>query len=930
MSDRKRGGFFKTLSKFALTAVTATTLLMSPIKAYAHDAYFMGIAVDFGSYRYNAVVTQEDNDWKLSNHKESEIGIFAEHAKTSNFTLPPVSGEADKLKKEYEEFVPKSHLTGKDWALLYTFPGFHQGKTKSNHDATGLDRERAYWVADNLVNSFNDAIAYILSASDYKNSDKEKTSTRTEFLQLAVDVANASDSAMDGNSTQVSFNGKTFDFSSGKDIEHPLKGIEKSHYIKIKVSGGQPSYFVAMVPKGYYPGQELANTIPEDYRDEVEDKEVKNLDWKRIVLQGNTNYIKDGISFSQIDELVKPGKIEQYFSEFISSVLGVVRQLLGLYSFQELMLNDGARATTTYQGLMPLNWFDSAQSLFWVCQCLAWALIIGAIVKLLVSRNLSAVNPMMRVNLIDGIQNLLMTGFMLALIGPLFHVLAVINYKLVAVFGSASNYSQAFGTANTMSSGLVGAILINIAFFIIMIYFNFVYIMRAITIALLYSTAPLFVVSIAFGGKYKQLFGNYMKELTSNIYMQTFHALMIAFFANVTTLGQTRLIESIILLIAFVPMTQWFRQNLMGLSGGGISGQIGGQALSMGMGMVGGATAGFMEQRNRKKIADSVGGGSQMNKKGAQNFGGGSGGSGGANMGANSMADVDAGQVNKMNNELRAMNGKVGGNSPTPSAKKKSLLKEGAKGVGKIAMATAKVGTVGGIMAGSSAVGDRSGVGLATDLAKQKGMQTFNKANDSFSARKGNGEGNIKSALGTMKDMATGSSPGGLDGYEAKAEGYMKEDLANNGNITRYHDAEGLEEDTGIKQIVDVDDHKMYVEYDFDEATQQFNNSNLNGTQEEQNLASIVEAFKNSGNPSMDESKLVAERQAIDYYKSKGIIHTSINKEKGTVGMWVDKEAFGYKNVSKSGKNYIIQKDMNANFSNNEMLKIPNYRRINK
>lgn len=920
MSDRKKGGFFKTLSKFALTAVTATTLLMSPIKAYAHDAYFMGIAVDFGSYRYNAVVTQEDNDWKLSNHKESEIGIFAEHAKTSNFTLPPVSGEADKLKKEYEEFVPKSHVTGKDWALLYTFPGFHQGKTQSNHDATGLDRERAYWVADNLVNSFNDAIAYILSASDYKNSDKEKTSTRTEFLQLAVDVANASDSAMDGNSTQVSFNGKTFEFSSGKDIEHPLKGIEKSHYIKIKVSGGQPSYFVAMVPKGYYPGQELANTIPEDYRDEVEDKEVKNLDWKRIVLQGNTNYIKDGISFSQIDELVKPGKIEQYFSEFISSILGVIRQLLGLYSFQELMLNDGARATTTYQGLMPLNWFDSAQSLFWVCQCIAWALIIGAIVKLLVSRNLSAVNPMMRVNLIDGIQNLLMTGFMLALIGPLFHVLAVINYKLVAVFGSASNYSQAFGTANTMSSGLVGAILINIAFFIIMIYFNFVYIMRAITIALLYSTAPLFVVSIAFGGKYKQLFGNYMKELTSNIYMQTFHALMIAFFANVTTLGQTRLIESIILLIAFVPMTQWFRQNLMGLSGGGISGQIGGQALSMGMGMVGGATAGFMEQRNRKKLVESIGGGTQMNKKGAQNFGGGSGGPGGpggANIGANSMADLDAGQVNKMNSQMRAMNGKTGGNSPVPE-KSKSFAKNSMKGVGKVALATAKAGAIGGVMAGSSAVGDRSGVGLATDLANQKGMQTFNKMDASFNARKNNGEGNIKSALGTMKDLATGNSPNSLDSYKKKEEGYMKEDIVNDGTITRYHDAKGLESDTGIKQIVDAGADNMFIEYDFDDVTQQFNTQNLKGTQEEKNLASMIQSFKNN------------DKQGMNYYRSKGILHASVNNEKGTVGVWINKNPFGYKNVFKSGSNYIIQKDMNANFSNSEILDIPEYRKVKK
>ncbi|KXY51390.1 hypothetical protein AT268_33490 [Bacillus cereus] len=922
MSDRKKGGFFKTLSKFALTAVTATTLLMSPIKAYAHDAYFMGIAIDFGSNRYNAVVSFDDNTTIESNHRESEIGIFAEKAKTSSFEIPSISGEKDKVKKAYDDIVPdvgKLDMAGKDWPLVYTFPGYHTGTTEDSTAATGLDRERAYWVADTLVNSFNDALSYIMSVSGFSKKEADKEFSREDFVQLAINVANASDSAMDGNSGSVEFNGKSFAFSSGKDVPNPVKGTDKAHYVKIKGEGAEPAYFVAMVPKGYYPGQELATSLPKSAQKKVKDFEVKNLDWKRIVLQGNTNYVKSEITFSQVDKLAKPGKIEQYFSEFISSVLGTIRQLLGLYSFQELMLNDGQRSATTYQGIMPLTWFDSAQSLFWVCQCLAWALIIGAIVKLLVSRNLSAVNPMMRVNLIDGIQNLLMTGFMLALIGPLFHILAIINYKLVAVFGSASNYSHAFGTADTMSSGLVGAILINIAFFIIMIYFNFVYIMRAITVALLYSTAPLFVVSIAFGGKYKQLFGNYMKELTSNIYMQTFHALMIAFFANVTTLGQTRLIESIILLIAFVPMTQWFRQNLMGLSGGGISGQIGGQALSMGMNMVGGATAGYMEQRNRKKTMESVSGGSQMNKKGAQNFNGiGAGGSGGANMGANSMADVDSKQTHAMNSQMRGMNGTAGGNSPTPSLKKKSILKEGAKGMGRIAMATAKVGAVGGVMAGSSAVGDRAGMGLATDLAKQKGMQTFNKANDSFTARKENGNGNIKSALGTMKDLTTGSSPDSLDSYTQQAEGYMKEDIANNGAVTRYHNVKGLEEDTGIKQMVDVGDNKMYVEYDFDETTQQFNNSNLNGTQEEQNLATVMESFKNN------------DKHAMDYYKTKGILHATVNKEKGTVGVWVDKEAFGYKNVSKSGNNYIIQKDMNANFSNNEMLKIPNYRKVKK
>lgn len=99
MSDRKKGGFFKTLSKFALTAVTATTLLMSPIKAYAHDAYFMGIAIDFGSNRYNAVVSFDDNTTIESNHRESEIGIFAEKAKTSSFEIPSISGEKDKVKK---------------------------------------------------------------------------------------------------------------------------------------------------------------------------------------------------------------------------------------------------------------------------------------------------------------------------------------------------------------------------------------------------------------------------------------------------------------------------------------------------------------------------------------------------------------------------------------------------------------------------------------------------------------------------------------------------------------------------------------------------------------------------------------------------------------------------------------------------------------
>lgn len=887
------------LKKIILGLITVASI-STPLQAFAHDAYFLGVTIDTGTNRYMGTVAYDNNTLIANNHKEAKIaGFYSPIIMKDEFKLPKV----DRAKVGNDA---KLNYTGLgvssgdgDLPLIYTFPSKHTRTVVGGctTDANSKDMDRAYWVNDTLVTSLNDALVFVMSNSNCvpKNVDTQS------FMQLAVDLANTC-----GNgSGKFTFN--SVEFTVTKGYNKPANGLVSDDYIQISSKDIKATPFIYKVPKGYYPGQDLDTNLPKEYEDKISENDVEFLTWKHIVLQGNYNYEVNGTSYAKVTEILKPDKFSQAISDLLNFILGTVRSALGLFTFQELMLNQGVRSSNYLFGVMPYAWYKSAQTLHFVCQVIAWVLIIGALVKLLISRNIASINTSMRVNLMDGIQNIIFTMFLLTLIVPLFQVLCSLNAKLVDVFANASMYSDMFGNMLGTSSGIIGSIIINIMYFFVMCYFNFVYIIRGITVALLYGTAPLFVCSIAFGGKYKQLFGNFLKELVSNIFLQTFHAICLAFFATVSINGGARGIESLVLAYSFIPLTQFFRTNLMGLSGS-TGDKLAGSALSTGAGIATGLISGSKQ------------------KKSGQNSGGANSSSSSSTSSSANSNSIKTNSSDKLRNKtgggnIRSVNG--GANDEIPNSQLTKLGKVGniagnvvnskpikaLKSTGKFAGSVGKMALGTGMALGGSAIG-------SNELAKA-GTRSMASGVGGAMGQMSNGFNNVKGKVGEA--YANNS-------HVPQKEGHMYSQDLGNGTVDHKNGASGLEADTGIKDIVDTGNGMQYeLGGKFNPDTNTFDygkydddgkfvpNNDLNGTEAHKNLNEMIQSFATD------------DKEAINYYKKQGINDLGYNADTGSLIISANKGYAGVNKVNKSGNSYIINKNNMAPVSMKNVANVPSY-----
>jgi len=152
---------------------------------------------------------------------------------------------------------------------------------------------------------------------------------------------------------------------------------------------------------------------------------------------------------------------------------------------------------------------------------------------------------------------------MLVIIIPITQLMASLNNSIVEIFATQVDWSDSARIAN--HGGLIAGIIIEIIYFFIGIYLNFVYLMRSLMIAILIASGPFFVVTMAFSVKGKGLFDNWFKELVANIYLQGFHAFAFAFVLNVQ--GATRGIEEIAMAASLIPLTEFFRTMVFGQAG---------------------------------------------------------------------------------------------------------------------------------------------------------------------------------------------------------------------------------------------------------------------------------------------------------------------------------------------------------------------------
>lgn len=895
------------LAKFGVLLMVVMVLLsalISPMKVSAHSSYLLTVTLNENANRYEPMILYDREGFLQTHsaHREAELGYYGKY-NYSKHPLPDMSsGTAATVTKALDKidgkFVNPDLGTGVgDPFFIYSFPGYHG---KNDYDATGKDLARAEWVSTNVVQSLNDAIAFVTTESGQKPH-------KYGLMYLATKLANAGyhtgSSSFKWGSSTVKVEAQAKNVKSTEKV----KGVNSDGYARVTVKTGSESksrIFVSKVPKGYKnKDQAMYNSIPHAlHADMAKGKnfgeDTLTLTWKHMVLQAHYSYNEKGISYDAFETISKPNKVEEFLTEMGENTLLGLRTILGLHSFSELMLNEGTRGGDSYfLGIMPMSWLDSAEILHWTSMALSWMLLMFAFVKILALRNLAAINVAKRVDMVEGIKSMIIVGFALMLFNPMFYALANFNYLLVDVMKNTSNVTSSFGSS-APGGGLISKLLINFAYLVIEVYFNFIYISRGIIVAILYGVGPLFVTSLAYGGKYTQMFSNYMKELVGTIYMQTFHAILVAFFATVTVFGGVRLFEQLVVLFAFIPLTKFFREAI-GV-GGGIADFAGAGAFGAVGDMAKAGTKGMRQKAYNSKNASSSkdGGGNAptTQMKSASNFqgGGGSGGNG-------SMGDVDSKPMFNI--------GKNGGytddagNAVTSRQIRKSSGSNGVGGSGGNATANSMADVGGGALAGSSVGSSLMKASLKGGLNATAGLSGAGGAIGMSAVGAGGVGQNMKEVTPT-KPKSFGSTKNGMKDVQKKNnqkapnevfgnKGYAGSEIDDSHNMVqhkfRVNEEDGsnaMYDEYGITDVREEDNSIVY-EYDYDTDSNSFNSGDYNAGEKALTMQDMEKVF-NSDNLTTEQEARKAhyENQGIKSVTKNANGRVEIKAAKGTGGVY--------------------------------------------
>lgn len=632
--------FKRAIALFFAIWFTFCSLVVGSIEAEAHDAYFFGIAFDTDSCRYIGTVSFQSNSLIGDNHAESEITcdfwkIYDSNNAEAVVPIIDYANPPDDMEAQYPQFEQNSSFHN-DKELLFTFPGFHtKGISTYRLDAIGTDELLAERINNSVLGGLNSAIDFISNQAGTSRTNSK------EIRNLAALLANAVKSNS-GNSSgsftwqtnrgaipvQVSYNNSSLPASATIEEDDIPKGFEPQDYCEITVNG-KSACFIYQAWKGYkYPTYTPNgnNRVSEDvdpyardvtgnnwYKD-VGKNGVMKLGWDAIVLQAHYNKDVRGVEFSNLGEILPSSALTDGIAKLCDFVITGIRSFLGLYALDELMLNKGSRGDSYSMGLFPKGWVGPIYLLYTICLMLTWAVMGFAVIKIFMKRSLATMNIGEKMNIMNELKNLAVCCFMLGAFPLIFNMLARINYSLVQLFGSSTQFPGLIKSFYTLSQANFGSIIACFMGLALQIYFNFFYVLRAITIAILYGIAPLAIYTIVLGGKNAKVFGAWTKELFSNIFVQTIHALMIAFFTSVSALSGLKTFESLVVLYSFIPLTKFVKQNVFQASDG-----IGGMA----------ANLTDMTQSGARGMAERASGGGGKEKSSGGSSSGGSAGSGG-------------------------------------------------------------------------------------------------------------------------------------------------------------------------------------------------------------------------------------------------------------------------------------------------------------
>ena len=432
---------------------------------------------------------------------------------------------------------------------------------------------------------------------------------------------------------------------------------------------------------------------------------------------------------------------------FIWIVESIKKPFEDLNSLKELVFGKAGNGELVWGTFQPTDLTAALAPLYYSVATLAGFVLVAFIA--IHGARISAVgtNPAKRNEMIKFFYDLMWVMLILLNLSTFYDLLFQINQGVAGLFGSS--YESNLDTLNEDQfddgeEGIIGFLLVQLVLLGLMVWANFYYFMRKVTLILLMAMGPLMLM-FYLNPKFKGMTGAWAKELIGSIFVQSIHAFV---FWTVATISATSsgLIETVIIYAIFIPISESIR-GLLGM-GGGMQGGLSKAGAMMGMaGLAGmyGAVKGAIGDQSVMSAIKGAYNGSKGKVKGTDSE------SGEAkdtkdSIGAN--AGSDFGTSSRAERMLRA--GDI-----MSRAGKATMGAAGAvagMGLGPVgSMVGASMGSIAGGMVGG--LGGRAGAAAVQGIADrfQKGKDA---ANETMNLRNGNFEDNLANEVA---DRATAS-----------------------------------------------------------------------------------------------------------------------------------------------------------------------------
>lgn len=473
----------------------------------------------------------------------------------------------------------------------------------NNNGLTEADEVLVNYIPSTISSELTKAIQFVRENGNFSSTeDKDFISGKNvdveRFNALVNSVATFSTAGSGGctfspGADPSPYGIKISDFESGA-----ARGLKKENLVEI-TCGSEKGIFIYNLPKGYGPDEYGKVAWDRKYpTSTMLEYASDGVSWKEVAKVASYLYTNRGWTAPQnISNIGLSGGVESDLTNSLVDAIGnfinTCTSFLGIDSMDSVIFNSGSRGTTYYYGTMPKNWYNNLRIFYWIATIVAAFIMTFSFLKMVIKKETSVISPGEKYSFMDGILDYIYAFMLLLLFPLLFYVLLNINSSLVSLF---RDMSQGRSLVSTLSFGRsISGVILQFILLFVTVKINIEYLIRAITIAVCYAIAPAMIASLTFTGRRNSLMSRWLKELLVNLFIQTFNAIMLAFYIIVTQ-GNGKLFIAMVLAYSFLPLNKWFKNNLLGQSGVGgdaaasetQQGAAGGYAKMAGAAIVGG------------------------------------------------------------------------------------------------------------------------------------------------------------------------------------------------------------------------------------------------------------------------------------------------------------------------------------------------------